>query len=149
SGRMSALIGQIEATWAALDDEGKARLRPRLGRAAARVTHAPAATRLRKLVTASDGGEVPYGLIDDSSAVGEDLIAALRARPEPGEAKAGLIRLLAAYPAAGKPGKKWREDAGPALAALHGSATVAALLDAALDAAGYENGEARVAAYLT
>lgn len=136
--QVSFLVGQIEATWAALDDGGKARLLPRLDWTV-RVADPGTAARLCQLTIASadDGGEVPYGLIDDASPVGKDLIAALTASPEPDPAKAGLIRLLAAYPCAGKPRRDWHEHARAVREALRGPAIISALLDAALNAADY------------
>ena len=130
------LIGQIEATWATLDDDGRAQLLPRLDWIAAMAfTSARTATRLRQLtIAAANDAPVPYGLIDDASPVGRDLIAVLTASPEPDRAKAGLIRLLTAYPGDGKPGRTWREEAGPVVAALHGPVVIGALLDAALNA---------------
>ena len=59
-GQVSCLVTQIEATWAALDDHGRARLLPRLDRAA-RIADLHVATRLCQLTVAcADGdGEVP------------------------------------------------------------------------------------------
>src|SRR6185437_9714883 len=66
-----ALLRQIEATWANLDDEDGARLRASILRVAPHVQHADAALALRKL--AASGAEVPYDLIDDASEVGKAL----------------------------------------------------------------------------
>jgi hypothetical protein len=133
--QLSCLVGQVEATWAALDDDGKARLLPRLDWAA-RIADPYAATRLCQLAIAcaDEGGEVPYCLIDDASPVGKDLVAVLVASPEPDRVKARLIRVLAAYPHDGKPGRIWRDNARSVREALCGPAIVSALLDAALNA---------------
>ena len=136
--QVSCLAGQVEATWAALDEDGRARLLPRLDWAA-RIADPYVATRLCRLAIAcaDEGGEVPYCLIDDASPVGKDLIAVLVAGPEPDRVKAGLVRLLAAYPNDGKPGRIWRENARSVREALCGPAIISALMDAALNAADY------------
>ena len=146
-GLVSCLIGQIAATWAALDDDGKARLSPRLDWIAAQAsTPARTATRLRQLtIAAADGGPVPYHLIDDASPVGQELVAVLTASPEPDPAKSRLIRLLAAYPNDGKPGSNWREGAGPVVEAPRAPVVIGALLDAALSARERQPGASQVA----
>jgi Domain of unknown function (DUF4132) len=142
---VSSLIGQIEATWAALDDDGRARLFPQLDWLAT-LSSPRTATRLRQLtIAAGDGGEVPYQLIDDASPVGQGLAAVLTASPEPDRAKAGLIRLLAAYPDDGKPGRNWREDGGSIVEALNGPVVIGALLDAALNAQERQPGSGQIA----
>ncbi len=146
--QVSCLIGQIEATWAALDDDGRARLLPRLDWVVdTQITSARTATRLRQLTIAAadSSGQVPYDLIDDASPVGKDLIAVLTASPEPDKAKARLIRLLAAYPNDGKPGRNWREDAGRVVEVLHGPVVIGALLDAALNAPERQPGTGQIA----
>src|SRR5690349_21145552 len=98
------MTGQIEATWKSLDDAGQARLLPQLERVAAETGSQEAATRLRMLITAADSDRVPYALIEYASGIGQALRAVLAAARESDAAKARLIRLLAGYPATGKPG---------------------------------------------
>ena len=143
SDQMDCLIDQVEATWATLDADGKARLLPHLD-LAAHAASAWTATRLWQLTIASanDGGEVPYAVIDDATQVGTDLIAVLKASPESDRVTAALIRLLVAYPRGRKPGKVWRENARSVREALRGPALIRALLDAAVHApdSAYEAG---------
>jgi uncharacterized protein DUF4132 len=137
--KLALLASQIEATWKALDDAGRARLLPQLERTATEYSDYPVGDRLRKLIVTAGGDEVPYALIEDTSEVGRALRAALADAGEPGAAKARLIRLLAGYPAGGRPGSTWRKEAALVPDALDRPAeTVAALLDAALDAQDYE-----------
>jgi hypothetical protein len=141
----SSLIGQIEAAWAALDDDGRMRLFPRLDWVAT-LTSPRTAARLRRLtIAAADGGAVPYHLIDDASLVGQGLAAVLTASPEPDRAKDRLIRLLAAYPDDGKPGRNWREEGGSVVEALNGPVVIGALLDAALNAQERQPGNGQIA----
>lgn len=138
--KLASLAGQIEATWKSLNDEEKARLLPQLVRVATETTDSAVATRLRKLTTAGGGDPVPYDLIEVVSEVGKALRSVLAAAPEPDAAKAKLIRLLADYPVTGKPRPKWLGDAGLVQDTLHQPAeTIAALLDAALDAPDHEH----------
>lgn len=152
-GLVSCLVGQIAATWATLDDDGKARLSPQVDWVAAQSSTPPrTATRLRQLTIAvADDDQVPYHLIDDASPVGKDLADVLTASPEPDPVKTRLIRVLAAYPGDGKPGKNWRADAGPVVEAPHGPVIIGALLDAALNAQERQpgSGQAAGAAFLT
>jgi Domain of unknown function (DUF4132) len=137
--KLALLAGQIEATWKALDEAGRMRLLPRLERTATEYADYPVADRLRKLTVTAGSDEVPYALIEETSEVGRALRAALADAGEPDAAKARLIRLLAGYPAGGRPGSTWRKEAGLVPDALDRPAeTVAALLDAALDAQDYE-----------
>ena len=138
--KLAFLAGQIEAAWKSLNDEEKTRLRPQLDRVATETTGSAVATRLRKLTTAADGDQVPYDLIEAVSEVGKALRSVLVAAPEPDAAKAKLIRLLAGYPVTGRPRPKWIGDAGLVQGALRQPAeTIAALLDAALDAPDHEH----------
>lgn len=138
--RLAALAGQIEATWKSLNDEEKTRLRPQLDRVASEGAASPVVTRLRRLTTAAGGDRVPYELIEVVSEVGKALRSVLTGAPEPDEPKAELIRLLACYPITGKPRPSWLAAAGLARGALRQPAeTIAALLDAAVDAPEYEH----------
>lgn len=138
--KLDSLIGQIEATWKSLDDAGRAQLLPQLDRVATETADSATATRLRKLTAAAGGEHVPYTLIDDTSEVGKALRSAIAAAPEPDAAKAKLVRLLADYPATGKPAGKWHEAALLVRDVLHQPAeTVGSLLDTALDAPDYEH----------
>jgi len=138
--KLAFLAGQIEASWKSLNDEEKTRLLPQLDRVATETTGSAVAARLRKLTSAAGGGQVPYDLIEAVSEVGKALRSVLVAAPEPDAAKAKLIRLLAGYPVTGKPGPKWIGDAGLVQGALRQPAgTIAAVLDAALDAPDHEH----------
>jgi hypothetical protein len=131
-----ALLSQAEAIWTGLDDAGMARLRDAILRVAPKVDHVAAAQRLHKL--AARDGEVPYALINEVSEVGKALRAAFEAIPEPDEAKAKLITVLAAYPVTGKPRRTWRSDAAAALMDLKEPvAAMSALLEAAISAPDY------------
>jgi uncharacterized protein DUF4132 len=138
--QVASMTGQIEATWKSLDDAGQARLLPQLERVAAETGSQEAATRLRMLITAADSDRVPYALIEYASGVGQALRAVLAAARESDAAKARLIRLLAGYPATGKPGSTWRKEAVLVMDTLDQPAeTIGALLDAALEAPDYEH----------
>jgi hypothetical protein len=134
--RADALLSRAEAIWADLDDAGRAELRAAILRVAPKIGHGVAALRLRRLATPDTA--VPYTLIDEASEVGKALRGALESIVEPDEAKAGLIAVLAAYPATGKPRQPWRSDAEAALASLNdAAAAMRALLDAANGAPDY------------
>ena len=138
--KLASLASQIEATWKVLDEAGRARLLPQLERAAATYADYPVTDRLRKLIVSAGSEDVPCSLVGDTSEAGRALRAVLAAAQEPDPARARLIRLLAGYPASGRPGNTWRKEA-----ALVGDALdrprdmIAALLDAALDAPDYEH----------
>jgi hypothetical protein len=133
--RLRVLAGQVEDTWAALDDDARGRLGKRLEWLVHVTGATPVGSRLRKLVISGTPSQVPYELIENASPVGKALRASLADSQAPDEAKAALVRLLSSFPASGKPGKKWLEDAAglremaPDPAALAGT-----LLDAALAA---------------
>lgn len=135
---LEAVIGQIEATWEALGEAGRARLLPQLERLAAEDADPFTAVRLRKL-TAAGRSQVPYELIGGDSHAAQAVRAVLAAAPESDAAKTKLISLLTSYPATGRAGLRWREDAALVQEMLHQPAdTVSALLHAALDAPDYE-----------
>ncbi len=136
--KLASMAGQIEATWKSLDEAGRARLLPQLERAA-EIAYEETAARLRKLTAVTGSDQVPYTLVDDTSEVGRALRSALAAARETDAAKARLIRLLADYPASGRPGNAWRKEAALVRDGLGRPAeTAGALLDAALDAPDYE-----------
>jgi hypothetical protein len=103
----------VHAALQALDEAGRARLLPQLERTATEYGDYPVGDRLRKLIVTAGSDEVPYALIEDASEVGRALRAALADAGEPDPAKARLIRLLAGYPAGGRPGG--RADRAPGL----------------------------------
>jgi hypothetical protein len=135
---VKALAGQIEAVWASLDPEGRAHLGPYLARASAVDNHA-LATRLRALLATGIGDRVPYELFDDADEVGKELRAALAASAEGNTARSALLRLLAGFPAKGKPDEDWQDEAAAVLGRLHDPvALVKALLEAVLAAGDHE-----------
>jgi hypothetical protein len=129
-----ALSRQIESTYPGLNDDQKARLEPLLERAASEVGHPPTATRIWKLI--GTGDQIPYELIDDGDDIGPRLRVLIEMSQESGEARAAVLDLLTAFPASGRPAKKWRAEA-ERVRGLLGQPTALAggLLDAALDAA--------------
>ena len=131
---LRVLSRQIESAYTGLDDDHRARLGPLLERAASEVGHAPTATRIRKLI--GTGDQFPYELIDDGDDVGPRLRARIETSEEPGAARAALLDLLTAFPASGRPAKRWLAEAGRVRGLLARPAALAGgLLDAALDAA--------------
>jgi hypothetical protein len=130
---MHELMSQVEATWAALDADGRERLRPQLARGAAETEDTSTRARLRKLI--DTGSEVPYDLIQDTDHVGKALRVVLTASPESPEVRTAVIRLLSGFPVTGKPGKKWTADARSVREQIAEPVLLAAaLLDAAIDA---------------
>ena len=100
SEKARVLSRNIEGAYAGLNDDDKARVKPLLERVAAEVGHTPTAVRIRKLIGTSR--EIRYELIDDGDDVGPRLRAVIEASPEPDEARAAVLNLLAAFPASGR-----------------------------------------------
>ncbi|TCC05096.1 DUF4132 domain-containing protein [Kribbella soli] len=134
---LRAVSRQIEHAYAALPGAEQEPLKPLLACAAEQVQDAATATRLRKLVGDEDGLRVD--LIDESDDIGPRLRSAFEAADEPAEALAAALDLLAAFPAQGKPSKKWLTEAERVTSLLSKpAALIGTLLDAALDAADIE-----------
>ena len=128
------LSRQLERAYSALSEIEQERLKPFLECAACQADDAPTATRLRKLVGAPDA--IRFDLIDEDDDVGHRLRAVLQQGEESEEARAAVLDLLAAFAASGRAGKTWRAEAGRVCGLLsQPTDLVAALLDAALDAA--------------
>lgn len=126
----AVLLGQIEDTWAGLNHDDRAQLREEILRILPHTSH-PAVVRRLRALAAYDAG-IPYDLIDDVTALGQAMRSALESSPAPADAQSALIVALAAFPSAGKPGKRWRADSEAALAAIAEPVPViGALLDAA------------------
>ncbi|HEY6792282.1 MAG TPA: hypothetical protein VI365_33715, partial [Trebonia sp.] len=132
--RMDALMGQVEATWAALGPEGRDRLRGQLALIAAGTGSASiaTATRLRKI--AGIGRDVPYDLIPDDDFVCTALRAVLTASTEEASAKTAVIELITSFPWNGKPTRAWLASGAAARDALEDPVTLtASLVDAVTD----------------
>ena len=136
--RLKAQADLVEDAWGRLDEEDRERLAPEVARVAvAAAEHMPdVMTRLRRLL---DVGQVPTGLIFEADNVGIALRAVITADREPDAARGRLIRLLAEFPTAGKPGEQWTADARNVASQFGDSpGLIGALLDAAIDAEDFE-----------
>ena len=134
---LRAVSRQIEHAYAALSGAEQEPLKPLLAHAAEHAQDAATATRLRKLVGPEEGLRVD--LIDENDDIGPRLRGAFEAADEPAEALAAALDLLAAFPAKGRPSKKWLTEAERVTGLLSKpTALLGALLDAALDAADIE-----------
>lgn len=134
---LRAVSRQIEHAYAALPSPEQEPLKPLLGRAAEQLQDTATATRLRKLVGPEEGLRVD--LIDEDDDIGPRLRSAFETADEPTEALPAALDLLAAFPAQGKPAKRWLTEAERITGLMtKPTALVGALLDAALDAADSE-----------
>lgn len=146
---LKAQTGLVEDAWGRLDEEGRERLAPEVARVAlAAAEHMPdVMTRLRRLL---DTGRVPYNLIFEADNVGTALRAVIAAGREPDAVRGALIRLLAEFPTAGKPGGQWIAAARDVAGQFSDSpGLVGVLLDAAIDAEDFETERRYVGRCLT
>jgi len=135
--KIRVLGRQIEHAYPGLNRDEQARVKPLLERAASEIRSPPAAVRIRKLT--GTGQQIRYELIGDADDAGQRLRAVIEASPEPDEARAAVLNLLAAFPATGRPGKAWHAEAERVRGLLARPAGLAAgLLDAALGASDFE-----------
>lgn len=102
---------------------------------AARLSHyAKDSRRLTDIITRAEGAD-PWAAIDDADDVGPQLRAALQYSTEPTETLSELMRVLTAYPASGRPSKKWTAEAAQVSSRLADpSRTAGAILSALLAA---------------
>ncbi|MFG1908388.1 DUF4132 domain-containing protein [Kribbella sp. NPDC048928] len=134
---LSAVSRQVEHAYAALPAAEQERLRPLIGRAIDGLQDPPTATRLRKLIGPEDG--IRFDLIDEGDDIGPRLRAVFETAGESSATAAAVLDLLAAFPAKGKPSKKWTAEAVRVIGLLSAPGALAgALLDAPLDAADTE-----------
>lgn len=130
---LSVLSHQVVHIYTDASDAGKERLRPLIKRAADHASESGAATRLRKAI--SEDGTIPVELLDDSDDVGRRARAVFVESTEPLQARQAALDLLASFPDAGKPSKKWLASAERVQRLLSAPGKlVGQLLDAAIDA---------------
>lgn len=133
---LSAVSRQVEHAYAALPAAEQERLQPLIRRAIDGLQDPPSATRLLKLI---GPGGLRVDLLDAGDDIGPRLRHTFETADESVELRAAVLDLLAAFPAKGRPSKKWLAEAEGLIGQLSAPAALAgALLDAPLEAADTE-----------